>query len=69
MLLVTAGSGSMRSQLFSHAGSRGARAGTVTDDGMVRIIKDGEVIAELPAMPLSEAARSIIAAGAAGGPR
>ena len=32
-----------------------ARVGTVTDDGMVRIIKDGEVKAELPAMPLSEA--------------
>ena len=29
--------------------------GTVTDDGMVRIIKDGEVKAELSAMPLGEA--------------
>jgi phosphoribosylformylglycinamidine synthase len=56
MLLVTAPDRVDEiAEIFERWDLECARVGTVTGDGMVRIIKDGEVKANLPAMPLSEA--------------
>jgi phosphoribosylformylglycinamidine synthase len=57
MLLVTAPDRvSEVEAIFARWDLECARVGSVTDDGLVRIIKDGVVKAELPAMPLSEEA-------------
>jgi phosphoribosylformylglycinamidine synthase subunit PurL len=35
-------------------GARGGAIGQVTDDGRFRILEDGKVVADIPALPLTE---------------